>query len=208
MLAPGAVRWIGPFGAAALLWALLLGLRVLALGAAEIGVLVAFFAVAAFLAWFFRDPSRPVGAGIVSAADGRIRAVEDDGRRLRISVFMNVTDVHVNRAPVDATVLSIEPAGAGFRAAFRPEAEQNVRRHYHLETALGPVEIVQITGVVARRIVSFVRPGSALHRGDRFGMIVLGSRVDLVLPSDRVRATVRVGDRVRAGVTTIAEERA
>ena len=208
MLAPGAVRWIGPFGAVVVLLVALVGLRVLPAGPVEIGAVVALLAATTFLAWFFRDPSRPVGAGIVSAADGRIREVEDDGTRLRISVFMNVTDVHVNRVPLDGTLQKIVPAGAGFRAAYRPAAEQNVRRHYHLETALGPVEVVQITGVVARRIVSFVAAGATLHRGDRFGMIVLGSRVDLILPSARVRASVRVGDRVRAGVSTVAEERA
>ena len=99
----------------------------------------------------------------------------------------------------------IEAAGAGFRAAFRSDADTNVRRHYLLSTALGPVEVVQITGLVARRIVPYVGAGAALHKGERFGMIVLGSRVDLFVPSDRVRPRVHVGERVRAGTTTVAE---
>ena len=206
MFAPGAARWIGPFAAVAAVLAGLIGLGAWPAGPAELGALAGFLAGAAFLAWFYRDPARTPGPGIVSAADGRVRAVERDGDRLRISVFMNVTDVHVNRLPLDGTVESIEAAGRGFRAAFRPSADRNVRRHYHLATALGPVEIVQITGVVARRIVPFVSPGARLQRGDRFGMIVLGSRVDVILPADRVRPTVAVGDRVRAGVTTVAEE--
>lgn len=208
MFAPGGVRWIGGFAAAGA--ALLIAARWewvahgLLVGTG--GVVMIGFAV--FLAAFFRDPDRPIGGGIVAPADGHIRAVVTEGDRLRISTFMNVTDVHVNRAPLDATVRAIEAAGAGFRAAFRPDADRNVRRHYRLDSAIGPVEVVQITGVVARRIVPFVGEGATLRKGDRFGMIVLGSRVDLLLPAARVRARVAVGDRVRAGTTTVAEEAA
>jgi len=172
---------------------------------------VAFGAVLAvwiFLAVFFRDPERVPGDGVVSAADGRVRAVERDGERWRISVFMNVTNVHVNRLPADARVESIADAGAGYRAAYRPDADHNVRRSYVLATAFGPVEVVQMTGVLARRLVSFVRPGSEGKKGERFGMIVLGSRVDVLLPAGRLTPTVAVGERVRAGVSTIAREAA
>jgi phosphatidylserine decarboxylase len=163
-------------------------------------------AVWLFFATFFRDPERTPGAGVVSAADGRVRAVEREGERWRISVFMNVTDVHVNRLPTDARVESIESAGAGFRPAYRPDADHNVRRAYRFSTAYGPVEVVQMTGVVARRLVSFVRPGAEGKKGDRFGMIVLGSRVDVLLPATRLTPSVAVGDRVRAGSSTIARE--
>ncbi|HTP54119.1 MAG TPA: phosphatidylserine decarboxylase [Thermoplasmata archaeon] len=205
MFAPGADRWIGPPALAAAAVALVLALRLLPAAIPELAALATLAAIAAFFAVFFRDPERAPGAGIVSPADGHVRAVERDGDRLRISVFMNVTDVHVNRAPLDGRVDGIEAAGEGFRAAFRPDADRNVRRHYRLSTDLGPVEIVQITGLVARRIVPYVSKGAALRKGDRFGMIVLGSRVDLLLPSDRVRPVVAVGDRVRAGATTVAE---
>jgi phosphatidylserine decarboxylase len=161
----------------------------------------------AFLAAFFRDPRRTPGEGIVSAADGRVREVRTDGEELLVSVFMNVSDVHVNRAPLAGTFARVRTAGSGYRPAYRPDADRNVSRTYELATALGPVRIVQITGVVARRLVSFVRPGDAVAKGDRFGMIVLGSRVDVVLPAARVVATVRVGERVRAGETPIARER-
>ncbi len=205
MFAPGAGRWLGPVAAllAALVGAVVLDapLRLAFLG----GSLVAAGAVV-FLAVFFRDPDRPPGEGIVSAADGRVRAVHREGPRWRISVFMNVTNVHVNRAPVAGRVEATEVAGAGFRAAFRPEADHNVRRHYHFATALGPVEVVQITGVVARRLVPFVGEGSVLRKGDRLGMIVLGSRVDVLLPADRVAPVVHVGDRVAAGTSPIARE--
>jgi phosphatidylserine decarboxylase len=159
----------------------------------------------AFFAGFFRDPERPIGGGIVSAADGKVRAVTVEGERTRISVFMNVTNVHVNRMPLDGMFSRIQSGGAGYRPAYRTDADRNVARTYLIDTALGPVEIVQITGILARRLVSFVKSGEPRRRGERFGMIVLGSRVDVVLPTARVRPTVRVGDRVWAGRSTIAE---
>jgi phosphatidylserine decarboxylase len=163
-------------------------------------------AVWLFLAGFFRDPERTPGDGIVSAADGRIREVVREGDLWRVSVFMNVTDVHVNRLPLDATVEAVGDAGHGFRPAYRPDANHNVQRSYRLSTAVGPVEVVQITGVVARRLVTFVRAGWSGRKGERFGMIVLGSRVDVLWPALRAQPVVKVGDRVRAGQTTIARE--
>lgn len=205
MFAPGAGRFLGPVGAAAIAGAILgiePGLRLvlwpLAIGLAALEV---FFAV------FFRDPERTPGEGVVSAADGRVRAVERDGDRLRISVFMNVTNVHVNRFPMDARVEAISTSGSGFRPAYRDEARHNVQRAYRLTTALGEIEVVQMTGIVARRLVSFVRPGDAGPRGARLGMIVLGSRVDVLLPADRVEPLVARGARVRAGSTTLARVR-
>jgi phosphatidylserine decarboxylase len=162
----------------------------------------------AFFAAFFRDPNRTPGEGIVSAADGRIREVRESGEELLISVFMNVTNVHVNRAPLAGTFLRVWDDGSGRRPAYRPDADRNVSRSYEMKTVLGPVRITQITGILARRLVSFVPAGAKLAKGDRFGMIVLGSRVDVFLPARHVTAVVRVGDRVTAGVTTIAQERA
>jgi phosphatidylserine decarboxylase len=161
----------------------------------------------AFLAWFFRDPERPVGDGIVSAADGRVLMVGAEGDRYQIAVFMNVTDVHVNRFPMDATVASVTPAGRGFRPAFNEDARHNERLHYQLVTSIGPVEVVAMTGIVARRLVSFVAPGEVRSKGDRIGMIVMGSRVDVFLPKDRIIPLVVPGQRVRAGVTPIAREK-
>ncbi len=175
-------------------------------GAADAGwvVLVAGWA---FLAAFFRDPERPAGEGIVSAADGRVRDVRTIDGELLVSVFMNVSNVHVNRLPWDGRFVEVDDGGAGHRAAYRPDAWRNVSRSYRLETDLGPVRIVQITGVVARRLVSFVRSGESRRKGERFGMIVLGSRVDVYLPAARVDPQVRVGDRVVAGRSTIARVR-
>jgi phosphatidylserine decarboxylase len=156
---------------------------------------------------FFRDPDRTPQGEIVSAADGKVRAVDSDGVALRISVFMNVTDVHVNRFPLDGVVDRIDDLGQGFRPAYQEDSRHNVRRHYHLTTALGGVEVIQMTGIVARRLVSYVKPGDVGRKGDRFGMIALGSRVDILFPVGRAEALVKVGDRVRAGETPIARGR-
>jgi phosphatidylserine decarboxylase len=207
VFAPGAGRFVGPPAAAAIVLAALWFLRWLpSAPGLPLGLLGLAIALAAFFAIFFRDPERTPGAGIVSAADGRIRAVEREGEYVRISVFMNVTNVHVNRLPVDATVAKVENAGRGYRPAYAADADRNVARRYALATSLGPVEIVQITGIFARRLVSFVGPGARGRKGDRFGMIVLGSRVDVLLPAARTEPVVAVGDRVRAGITTIARE--
>ena len=208
MFAPGAGRFVGPPATAAVLLAVLWAVRAIPAASLVLLALLALAtALALFFAVFFRDPDRPPGPGIVSAADGRVRAVERDGETLRISVFMNVTNVHVNRMPLDATVARVEQAGHGYRPAYAADAEGNVARRYALATPLGPVEVVQITGIVARRLVSFVAPGARLRKGDRFGMIVLGSRVDVLLPAARAEPAVAVGDRVRAGTSTIARER-
>jgi phosphatidylserine decarboxylase len=208
VFAPGAGRWIAPPALVAVVLGGLAAARFLAPPAeiAVVALAVLGATAAIFLVVFFRDPQRSPGEGIVSAADGRVRAIENDGERLRISVFMNVTNVHVNRLPLDATVAEVTGSGAGYIPAYRAESSRNVQRRYTLTTSLGTVHVDQITGVVARRLVSFVAPGWTGRKGDRFGMIVLGSRVDVELPAARATAAVRVGDRVRAGNTPIARE--
>jgi phosphatidylserine decarboxylase len=161
-----------------------------------------------FFALFFRDPERTPGEGVVSAADGRVTLIAEEEGRWRIAVFMNVTDVHVNRFPLDASVVGVDDSGSGFRPAYDRDAAHNVQRRYRLDTRFGPVEVIQITGIVARRLVSLVRPSEDHRKGDRLGMILLGSRVDVILPVGAFRPTVRPGDRVRAGCSTIAVERA
>jgi phosphatidylserine decarboxylase len=206
VFAPSAGRYLGPVAAAfLLLLAAALLLRPPLLGVALAGTIVV-AGLGLFLAWFFRDPERTAGEGIVSAADGRVLAVTDLGGRTLIAVFMNVTDVHVNRFPTEGRVERVEDSGTGYRPAYAPEATHNVARSYRIATALGPIEVVQRTGLVARRLVSLVRPGDARAKGERLGMILLGSRVDVLLPTDRVTPLVRVGDRVRAGETAIARE--
>jgi phosphatidylserine decarboxylase len=208
VFAPGAGRPLAAVAFVLVLVAALVALGVVPDRLAAVAALAVVAAIWTFLAVFFRDPERTPGPGIVSAADGVVRAVAREGERWRISVFMNVTDVHVNRLPVDARVEAISDGGQGFRPAYRPDADHNVQRAYRLSTPVGPVDMVQMTGILARRLVSFVRVGADGRKGDRFGMIILGSRVDLLLPAGRTVPAVRVGDRVRAGETTVATESA
>jgi phosphatidylserine decarboxylase len=170
-------------------------------------LLAAAAALWCFLLAFFRDPDRSIGEGIVSGADGRVLAVERGPERLEIQVFMGVTNVHVNRFPLSGRVLSVSDGGRGFAPAYGTAATGNVQRRYRIESAIGEVELVQITGAVARRLVSFVHEGETHGKGERLGMIVLGSRFDVRLPADRVDPLVEVGQAVRAGVTPIARER-
>ncbi|HYB78548.1 MAG TPA: phosphatidylserine decarboxylase [Thermoplasmata archaeon] len=206
MFAPGAGRYLGAGAAVLLFLAVLPVIGAVPLSVPFGGLLAVGLAIWLFFAAFFRDPERVPADGVVSAADGRVRAVDREGNVWRISVFMNVTDVHVNRFPFDGRVDAIEGSGEGYRAAFRADANRNVQRSYRLATPLGTVEVVQITGLFARRLVSFVRVGARGRKGDRLGMVVLGSRVDVLVPSDRVSPVVQVGDRVHAGSSTIARE--
>jgi phosphatidylserine decarboxylase len=166
---------------------------------------------------FFRDPARngPRGDGLVIApADGRIVGVLEldeptylRARALRISVFMNVLDVHVNRYPVSGTVEHYHyHPGKFVHAATEKASLDNEQASLGLRGPRGPVLVRQIAGLIARRIVTDARPGSTAVQGARLGMIRFGSRVDVFLPLDRrPAARVRVGDRVRAGITVLAE---
>ncbi len=167
-----------------------------------------------FVLYFFRDPERSIPDGkelVVSPADGRVikvdHIVEPDfigNRTLRISIFMSPLNVHVNRAPVDGRVLKVEHKRGGFRAAYTDLAAlENEHISMLLDTDFGPVLVRQIAGLVARRIVCRMKEGQTLKRGERYGIIKLGSRVDLFLPPES-EPTVREGDRVRAGSTVVA----
>jgi len=166
-------------------------------------------------AWFFRDPAREIPAGehqVVSPADGRVLAVvaEREERFLqapatRISIFMSPLDVHVNRSPVAGRVVTVEHTRGKFRAAFADKASlDNERTAMVLEAGGRRLVVVQIAGALARRIVCRPRPGDVLERGERYGLIMFGSRVDLFLP-EGVRACVAPGARVYAGRTVVAE---
>ncbi len=204
MFAPGAAKFVGPPAALAALSVALAGLG--SAPPAFVGLAVGLAGLAIFFAVFFRDPERTIGPGLVSAADGRVHRVEREGDRWRVAVFMSVTNVHVNRAPAPGTVREMDDRGSAFRPAYRPDALHNRQRRYRFDSAYGSIEVVQITGILARRLVSFVRPGARLDKGERFGMIVLGSRVDVLFPAERLTPSVAVGDRVRAGASSIARE--
>lgn len=172
-----------------------------------------------WVAYFFRDPARvtPVAPGlVVSGADGRISSVAEavpppelglgDRPLPRVSVFMNVFNVHVNRAPVSGRIARIAyRPGAFLNADLDKASEDNERNGFRIETDAGAtIGVVQIAGLVARRIVCFVREGEAVVAGDRIGLIRFGSRVDHYLPAG-TRPLVTVGQTAIAGETVIAD---
>src|SRR5262245_21930199 len=160
---------------------------------------------------FFRDPERRVPAiagAALSPADGRVTDVVDDvdewvGPAVRVSIFLSPLDVHVNRAPIAGRVAAVTCTPGRFVAAYKADAGVvNERCTLHLEGDCGHVTVVQIAGVLARRIVCRVEPGDKLEAGERFGMIRFGSRTDCVMPRG-TDVRVRVGDHVRGGETVI-----
>jgi phosphatidylserine decarboxylase len=155
-----------------------------------------------FMLVFFRDPPRTAGTGIVSPADGRVLRVDAANRRL--TVFMGVSNVHVNRAPIDGRVASVVRTPGGHAPAYEDEAAHNERVEIILETDVGLVSVTQVVGVFARRIVPYVRRGDRVRKGQRIGMIRFGSRVEVALPRG-ARLVAKEGAIVRAGETTIAE---
>jgi phosphatidylserine decarboxylase len=173
-----------------------------------------FWLLLIFVVQFFRDPHReiPQTPGVaLSPADGRVvlvgkaRDLYLDRDALKISVFMNVFDVHSNRSPVDAEVRQTwYSAGSFLNAALDKASVENERAALHLRTAEGTdVTCVQIAGLVARRILCYAKEGDRLTRGQRYGFIRFGSRVDIYLPIT-ASPQVSVGDTVTAGISVIA----
>ncbi|MFE0423765.1 phosphatidylserine decarboxylase [Streptomyces sp. NPDC058953] len=161
-------------------------------------------ALAAGMLWFFRDPEREIAEGrVISPADGVVQSIMPwkDGRT-RVAIFMSPLNVHVNRAPLAGTVTSVEHVPGGFVPAFNKESENNERVVWHFDTELGDIEMVQIAGAVARRIVPYIPEGTKVEQGDRIGLIRFGSRVDIYLP-EGVEVAVEVGQTTTAGVTRI-----
>ncbi|MBM4274084.1 MAG: phosphatidylserine decarboxylase family protein [Deltaproteobacteria bacterium] len=168
-----------------------------------------------FFAYFFRDPERPIPSepeAVVAPADGKVVFVDEiredrylRGPAKRLAIFMNVFDVHVNRAPVAGRVVQMEHRPGAFMAAFKHDAgHANEQQALMLEgEGRRRVLVVQIAGLLARRIVPFVREGQNLAKGERLGMICFGSRVDVYLPLES-EILVKVGDRVKAGISAVA----
>lgn len=183
----------------------LLGLTLPAL----LGLVITFFIV-----YFFRDPDRvvPHSTGtIVSPADGKVIAVETAGTTpyyvgecTKISIFMSVFNVHVNRIPYEGTIKTISYFPGKFIAANRDKASSdNERNAIFIETDQGKkITAVQIAGLIARRIICTVQGGDVVRRGQRLGLICFGSRVDLYLPVETAIA-VKIGDHVKAGASVI-----
>lgn len=196
---------------------------VAALGAATIACalwfkwgLILTIPLLAFVLWFFRDPERRSSdsdSALISPADGEVveimTAQEPDhvkGPVTKISIFMSVVSVHVNRAPCDAEVVWVKPMDGTFLNAMRAESGlENVRTLIALRRPDGsPLLVKQIAGLIARRIICPLKPGDRLLRGQRFGMIKFGSRVEVFIPQDKpFEPQVRLGQMVKAGQTTL-----
>ena len=162
-------------------------------------------AVALLMLNFFRDPERAPGEGMVAPADGVVQSIDEweDGR-VRVAIFMDPLNVHVNRAPLDGVVRSVTHVKGGFVPAFDKESDQNERVVWIFDTAAGELEVVQIAGTVARRIVPYLKAGDRVKKGDRIGIIRLGSRVDTYLPPG-LAPSVQLRQKTSAGVTTLAK---
>jgi phosphatidylserine decarboxylase len=174
-----------------------------------------FWLIVIFVVQFFRDPARPIPAqpnAVLCPADGRIVAVETTqdpyaGREaLKISVFMNVFNVHSQRSPVDGAITKVQYfPGAYLNAAVDKASTENERNAVVIQTAAGhTVTSVQIAGLIARRILCYVHVGEPLTRGQRYGFIRFGSRVDVYLPIGS-RPRVSIGEKVSASSTVLAE---
>jgi len=183
-------------------------------GFAWIAVLLLFLTL--FVIWFFRNPERTMPENplqIISPADGKVIGIEEVAggqdpatSLLKISIFMNVFNVHVNRIPFSGEVFSINYKPGKFLSANLDKASEfNEKNTVLIRTDNGgEIRVVQIAGLIARRIVCWLKAGMKVTKGERFGLIRFGSRVELFLPSGSI-ILVKKGDKVRAGETPIGE---
>ncbi len=165
--------------------------------AAYMGMALTFFMVI-----FFRDPERKVtvsDAYMISPADGTIIDIRDR----KICIFMFLQNVHVNRAPISGRITEITYKKGGYLPAFCKDSERNERNEFIIQSKYGDVQVTQIAGIIARRIVTYSSVNDILEQGQRIGMIRFGSRVDVTIPHD-FDITVSKGERVLAGKTVIA----
>ncbi len=163
---------------------------------------------------FFRDPEREIDRRpdvLYAAADGLVREVDEvedpampGGRATRISTFLSLHNVHVNRSPVGGTVRRIEEIGGGYYPALFRQSEENRRNRIEISGGRGPVVVVQKAGLIARRISTWVEEGEYLEPSGKLGLIHLGSRTDVLFPAGSAEPLVRSGDKVRAGLTPLA----
>ena len=173
-----------------------------------------FLAVTLFVTWFFRDPERDIPEekkSLISPADGKVIILESleqcdyiSGPCIKVSIFMNVFNVHVNRIPFDGKVQKVEyHPGKFMNASFDKASVHNERNALMIKTSDDKsFAVVQIAGLVARRIVNCVKKGEMVKKGYRYGMIQFGSRLDLYLPAD-FEVAVKLGEKTKAGSTII-----
>jgi phosphatidylserine decarboxylase len=171
-----------------------------------------------FVSWFFRNPSRVVPQGprvVVAPGDGKVIAIQEEfeprfikERSIRISIFLNVFDVHINRVPCEGIIEDVQYQPGLFLVASKPDATlRNEQNALMIRTVQGAkVLCVQVAGLIARRIVCWISPGDRAVRGERFGLIRFGSRMDTFFPVGTA-VKVAVGDRVKGGETILGELR-
>ena len=156
---------------------------------------------------FFRDPERLVPMGInhiVSPADGKIISIrtQDDDYQV-VSIFLNIFDVHVNRMPITGTIMDIEYNKGKFLMAFEHNAcDENERNIITINSLIGTIRLVQIAGLIARRIICYANKGKEIEIGDRIGFMRFGSRIDLILPT-KINLEVKMGQKVMGNTTII-----
>jgi phosphatidylserine decarboxylase len=158
-----------------------------------------------FFLIFFRDPERNIGEGIIAPADGKIRDIKKEKDQYLISTFMEVNNVHVNRMPIDGQIIKMTHFPGYHLRAWKKESDLNERVIITIATAVGEITVVQLAGLIARRVYPYIKDGDTLKKGDRIGIIRLGSRVDVYLPVEKIKSIpVKIGDPVKAGEDTIA----
>lgn len=168
---------------------------------------ISFLILSSFIAFFFRDPERKIPADpsvVVSPADGKVVEIlqQSDGTT-RISIFLSIFNVHINRAPIDGIIESTQYTPGKFKPAFDPNASaENEQNVLVIDHGSYKIKVSQIAGILARRIVCWKKTGEAVQKGERFGLIKFGSRVDLTLPRN-VIPSVKKGDRVKGGSTVV-----
>ncbi len=169
-----------------------------------------FYILAVFCLWFFRDPEReiPSGAVAVSPADGKVTEIVPNGPLgRRVTIFLNVFDVHVNRAPIAGSISKIEYQTGKFLVASRPECtDENEQNKITIDGDGTSMMFSQIAGLIARRIICYKKPGDTVAKGDRVGLIKFGSRVDIFLGPEW-EVAVSVGQRVAGGSSILAKRR-
>ena len=175
------------------------------LGMAGYVFVIILMLVVVALLFFIRDPERKIGEGIVSPADGKVVVIDRQKNYNRIAVFMSPLDVHVNRFPIAGEIVDTDHHAGGYIPAYNKDSENNERFTTVLKTEKGEVKVVQIAGVLVRRIITYRDKGEKVKKGDKLGHIVFGSRVDVYIPRKKCKIRVQVGQKVKAGVTTIAE---
>jgi phosphatidylserine decarboxylase len=199
-IAKGCWSWVAP--------PLLLSLLLLALcwfSLWFVSLFIPVFCVLVFFLIFFRDPERTIGDGIIAPADGTIRDIKQEKDQYFISIFMEVNNVHVNRLPLDGRISKMTHFPGYHLRAWKKESDLNERVIISVETAIGEVTVVQLAGLIARRVYPYIKEGDVLKKGDRIGIIRLGSRVDVYLPAEKIKSVpVKIGDPVKAGQDTIA----